>query len=321
MLGCRLGRLAVKRSRFEVVSEAWFENIVSESKILVVILNWRQAPLTIECVRVLKSVDWQNLDILVIDNGSDDNSAELLAKVLSPNELIMLPENRGFAAGSNAGLRQARESGYDYALLLNNDAFPTSDMLARMIAHIGPDVALVSPKIFYEVDPERIWFAGGDRHPITLDLINTGRDLPDSPQWSVSRDVDYLLGTCLLVNLAATENCPYFDEIYFLYFEDLDWSLRLKAQGLRLRLAADAHLYHRVAASSGGLNSPWRRYHMARSSVIFWRRYAYLGRPMIILLFRLASAVKSLLLLALTGRLTVARAYLNGLRDGWIVSG
>lgn len=288
------------------------------ARVLAVTLNWRQAAMTLKCVRALEAMTTAAaLDILVIDNGSGDGSAETLRRDLpSGVELLALPENLGFGRGNNVGLRRALDGGYDYALLINNDAFAARDMLDRLLAAADPTVALISPKIYYEARPDTLWFAGGRRRRRTLDIAGTGRGEKDGPDWGTDRDVDYLLGTCLLVNLAAIAAVGLFDERYFMYFEDLDWSLRLQQAGYRLRLAADAHLYHRVAASSGGLESPIRRYHLARSGAIFWRTHQRAGSPPAIFVFRAGSALKMLSRLIITGQFAVAAAYGRGLRDG-----
>ncbi len=287
-------------------------------RVLAVTLNWRQAAVTLECVRALGAMTTTAaLDILVIDNGSGDGSAEALRRELPPGvALLALPQNLGFGRGNNVGLRRALDGGYDYALLINNDAFAAPDMLDRLLAAAGPTVALVSPKIYYEARPDTLWFAGGRRRRRTLDIAGTGRGQVDGPAWAADRDADYLLGTCLLVNLAAIAAVGLFDERYFMYFEDLDWSLRLQQAGYRLRLAAAAHLCHRVAAGSGGLESPFRRYHLARSGVIFWRTHRQMGNSPAILIFRAGSALKMLSRLIVTGKFTVAAAYWRGLRDG-----
>ncbi|MBP7041385.1 MAG: glycosyltransferase family 2 protein [Chloroflexi bacterium] len=294
---------------------------MTQPMVLAITLNWRQAETTLACVRALQAMAYPNLRILVIDNGSEDGSAARLAAELPPEaRLLALPENLGFAAGNNVGLREAIAQAFDFALLVNNDAFAAPDMLARLLAETAPDVGLVSPKIFYAAARERIWFGDGRMHPITLDLRGTGRGQMDGPDWQHSRDADYVLGTCLLVNLQGVTAVGLLDEQFFMYFEDLDWSLRWRQAGFRLRLAADAHLYHEVALSSGGLESAARRYYLARSGVIFWRRYARLGRPWAIFLFRLGSGVKMVARLMWQRETAVARAYLRGLRDGWRAS-
>ena len=287
-------------------------------RILAIVLNWQQPGVTLECVAALRAMQGPALDILVIDNGSADESVDVFKKGTEDFRLLALPENVGFAAGNNHGLQMGLDEGYDYALLMNNDAFAAPDMLAKLLAETAPDIALLSPKIYYESEPERIWFANGRQHSLTLDLRDTGEGEIDGQQWAESQDVDYLLGTCLLVNLAAVGQVGLLDERYFFYFEDLDWSLRLRQAGYRLRMVAPAHLLHRVAYSTGGEeDSALRRYHLAHSSVIFWRRHARQGSPLLIIIFRLLSAIKMVTRLTLTGRGQVASAYLRGLRDGW----
>lgn len=289
------------------------------SRILAIVLNWRQPQVTLACVAALRGMSGPALDILVIDNGSGDDSAALLqtGAELHKFEFLALPHNLGFAGGNNAGLRQAIAESYDYALLVNNDAFAAPEMLGALLAEARSDIALLSPKITYEADPERIWFAGGQRRPRTLDLYGTGQDELDGPAFAASHDAAYLLGTCLLVNLQAARVVGLLDEQFFFYFEDLDWSLRFTEAGYRLRLVADAHLTHRVAVSTGGeVDAPRRRYYLAYGSARFWRKHAHLGSPPLILAFRLGSALKMIGRLLLQGRPDTAVAYLRGLRDG-----
>jgi GT2 family glycosyltransferase len=296
--------------------------VTKQLRILAITLNWQQPGVTQKCVQTLEAMNYPGLDILVVDNGSNDDSAvKLRASLSGKHKLLALPVNSGFAQGNNAALQIALQENYDYALLINNDAFAAPDMLAQLLNEAEPDIGLLSPKIFYESEPERIWFGNGDKNPLTLDLRNTGRGEFDSPKWALSRDVDYLLGTCLLVNLEAVRQTGLLDSIFFMYFEDLDWSIRMRKAGFRLRLVSTAHLCHRVATSTGSqADSPLRRYHLARSSVIFWRRYLRLGNPFVIILFRFGSALKMMGRLILTGQWDTAVAYLNGLHDGWKVS-
>lgn len=293
-------------------------NQISAPRVLAIVLNWRQPRMTLQCVRALLDMERADgLDVLVVDNGSGDDSPAVLAAEQDDFELLLLPQNIGFGAANNIGLRLAGEREYDYALLVNNDAFAGRHMLGELLAASRPDIGLCSPKITYESDPARVWFAGGRQGILTLDLQGTGKDQPDGNAWAVSRDVDYLLGTCLLVNLAAAAAVGLFDEQFFFYFEDLDWSIRMRQGGYRLRLVTTARLRHRVAASTGSEeDSPLRRYHLARSSILFWRKHARLGSRSVIFMFRLASAIKMIARLSLRGRWATVRSYLAGLVDG-----
>ncbi len=285
-------------------------------KVLIVTLNWRQAEMTVECVQALQAMIYPSVEIMVIDNGSGDESPRILKDKLTNIHIRCLPENIGFAAGSNVGLQYALNHNFEYALLINNDAFPAHDMLSILMEETAPDIALMSPKIYYEAEPERIWFAGGRQHPTLLELLNRGQGELDGTSWQSAQDVDYLLGTCLLVNLTAIKKVGLLNEQYFMYYEDLDWSIRFRTAGYRLRLIADAHLYHRAAISSGGTDSPLRRYYLARSSFIFFYSHRQQGKSWAILVFRTLNAIKQVGVLLLSGKGSVARAYLRGLHDG-----
>ena len=285
--------------------------------VLTIILNWRQPELTIECVNTLQASTYQPLDIMVIDNGSGDDSVEILRQNLPNVTVISFPENRGFAKGCNWGLRWAQENAYSWAFLLNNDAFVTPTTLDALMAAIDTDVGLLSPKIFYENQPEILWFAGGTQHPTLLEMRETGQGELDKTSWKQTRNVDYLVGTGLLVNLTAVSKVGLLDENYFMYYEDLDWSIRLRQAGYKLRLVANAHLYHRVSFSTGGASSPAQLYYQGRSSVIFFYQHAREGNPWLILLFRLGSAFKRIGILLWRGESKAIRHYLRGLWDGW----
>lgn len=276
--------------------------------------------MTIECIRSLQKMDYQRKDFLIIDNGSGDNSAKIFQQKLPEIHVEELPDNFGFATGANVGLNYAVQKNYHYALLINNDAFPKKDMLTKLYEAAESDIALLSPKIFYEAEPNRIWFAGGQRHSKLLEVRNRGQGELDGPKWQTSRNVDYLLGTCLLINLHLVSQLNFFDERYFMYYEDLDLSLRCQLAGFRLRLVSDAHLYHRVSASSGGENTPSKIHMLARSSFLFFHTHARKGAKYSIFIFRTFSAVKHILHFFITGNYKATFAYLSGLHEGWHIA-
>lgn len=290
---------------------------MNASTVLAIILNWRQPHLTIECVSTLQNSTYKNLDILVIDNGSGDDSVEILQHNLPSATILPLPHNLGFARGCNIGLRWAKEHKYKWTLLLNNDAFVAQDMLERLMNATAENTGLLSPKIFYRAQPNYIWFAGAKQHPLLLEMRETGQGETDGAKWQETREVEYLVGTGLLVNVTAVFQVGLFDERYFMYYEDLDWSIRLRQAGLRLLLVADAHLYHQVSFSSGGQSSPAQLYHQAKSSILFFTQHASEGQPLLILLFRLGSALKKASWLLWQRNFPALLAFSQGLKDGW----
>jgi GT2 family glycosyltransferase len=290
---------------------------MNQPKTLIVILNWQQPEVTIACIDAVQAMRDASFDILLIDNGSKDDSAVRFQQALPDIPLLILPENLGFAGGCNVGLRHAIKHNYQYALLLNNDAFPETDMLSHLLSEMGEDVGLTAPKVLYHPERDYIAFGGGRQHPSLLELRDDLAGKKDSPKYESSKEVDYLWGTCWLVNLAALEKVGLLDERFFMYYEDLDWSIRFQETGYRLLWVGKARLYHQESRSTGGTDSPLRRYYLARSSVIFFRRYAHLGKPSYIFCFRLGSAVRMVVRLLMKGYLASARSYIRGMWDGW----
>jgi len=139
---------------------------------------------------------------------------------------------------------------------------------------------------------------------------------PDNGRWSDTIERSVLVGCGLLIRRDLLERVGLFDERFFMYYEDLDLCLRARRAGYRLLLVPSAKMWHKVAVSSGGRDSPGERYHMARSSVLFFRKHARSWQVPFIAPYRTASAVKTVTRLLLRRRPDSARAYLRGLRDG-----
>jgi len=284
---------------------------------LVIILNWRGADMTVECIDHVTAMGVDRADILVVENGSHDGSLERIRALDPPVRILPLDENLGFAGGVNAGLRTAADDGYRFALLMNNDAVPRRDTLERLREEWAEDVALLAPSIVHREPGDRVWISGGSLSPRLLEPRRTGEGSRVVTDGRVVAESEILYGTCLLVNLRAVAECGPLDDRLFLYYEDLDWSIRFRDAGFRLLAVKDAVVWHEQGTSVGGLHSETRQFHMARSSVIFYRLHGHRGRPVAIFLFRLVSGLKQLGGIILRGRFRSAGAYLRGIRAGF----
>jgi GT2 family glycosyltransferase len=279
-------------------------------------LNWNRRDDTLACLESLSKLDYPNTRLLVIDNGSRDGSAGAISEQFPEVELIVNARNLGFAAGCNVGLRHALEHGAEHIFLINNDTLVDPQALRHLVALSGPDVGMVAPKIYYAAEPKRLWSVGGMRHPLTLEKTGDARGQLDQGQWEAVLERDYFVGCALLLSRLLLTQVGLFDERFFMYYEDSDLSLRARQAGFRLLFAPQAHIWHKVAISSGGSDSPNERYWMARSSVIFFRKHVRGPRWLVVLPYRTGSAVKTVSRLLLRWRWSAAKAYLLGLRDG-----
>lgn len=281
-----------------------------------VILSWNRREDTLACLASLAKLDYPCVRLLLVDNGSSDGTAEAVARQFPGIEVIVNERNLGFAAGCNVGLRHALEQGANYVFLLNNDTLVEPAALNHLIALVGPNVGMVAPKIYYAADPTRIWSVGGMCNPFTFEKTGDRRGHVDTGHWDKVMERDYLVGCALLISRRLLTEVGLFDERFFMYYEDSDLSLRARQAGFKLLLSPQARVWHKVALSSGGSDSPGERYWMARSSVLFFHKHVHGFRWLIVLPYRVGSAIKTVLRLILHSQGRSAWAYLRGLYDG-----
>ena len=281
-------------------------------------LNWNRKQDTLECLSSFMEVHWPagwEVRLLLLDNGSTDGTVEAVQATFPHVEIVHNAENFGFARGFNEGLRYALQQGADAIFIFNNDTLFDTNLGLPLLAALDAGVAAVSPAIFYADPPTEIWSVGGGRHPWTLEMTgNHGRGLPHLPNEPFDRA--FLTACALIFQSKALREIGLFDEQFFMYYEDSDWSIRAQRAGWRLRVAPKAHLLHKVAQSSGGSESPNERYYMARSSLKFFRKHATGWQWAAIIPFRLGSALRTTLRLARHKKISAISSYWRGLWDG-----
>jgi len=222
-------------------------------KLTILVLNWKQPLATLECLASLRQADLCGGEIVVIDNGSDDGSIDMLRAADSSLRLIALPENLGYAGGNNAGLRLALDEGADRILVLNNDTTVSPDFLATLMRALddSPEAAAVCAAVHRLDRPEmlNIAFAQvnfGSRNAVRLKGVNA---LP-SEGFADRQQVEAVIGCCVLFRAEALRKVGLFDEDFFAYHEDIDWSLRAKNAGFGLLYEPYARVFHARSGST-----------------------------------------------------------------------
>ncbi len=286
--------------------------------VTLIIVAWNQLEKTLACLETAAALTYPNVRVLLVDNGSEPPLAGPVAGRFPGVELLRLPDNLGFGGGYNAGLRHALRGDSRHFLLLNNDTLLEPDLIAPLVEEIerAPDVGLVTAKIYYAAEPRRIWTVGANLN-VFLDLKNNGQGEIDEGQWDEPRDVDFAPFCAILIRREVLESVGLLDEEFFLYYEDMDYCRRARTAGWRIRLQPAAQVRHDVSASSGGRFSPLERYWMAQSSGRYFRKHGRGWRMVLIVPFRLASAIKMTARLLLAGKRDALRAYWRGLWIGW----
>ena len=249
-------------------------------EVAALLLNWRRASMTLQCLEDLLATTGVVLRVLVIDNGSGDDSAavlqggvrELEARTSHRIELEALAQNVGFAGGMNHGLRWAERCAARYVLVLNNDLRLRPDFLAPLVEVLAndPSVAAVGPTVLY---PDgRVWAEGGRTGftPNAVQLCRHGKT--PRPRDHGPEAVEFLPAACVLFRTADLCAIGGFDESYFMYWEDVDLCDRLRARGGSIVWLPWVRVEHAPGQSSGGGRSPLRKFLMACNSVRWLRR-------------------------------------------------
>ena len=211
---------------------------------------------TDECLASLAAVDYPAHELVVVDNGSDDGSVEMLAERWAGQaRFIETGKNLGAAAGWNAGVKAVFNES-DYFLILNNDVVVAPNLVEQLIAAFegAPDTALASPVIVSYDRPDIVWFAGG-RYERLLGLSThpgLGRSWRQlGRRFGALVITDYVPLCAALVSKPAFQRTGLFDESFFFGHEDVDWCMRAGDAGLRCRVVGAPLVRHKVSVSSG----------------------------------------------------------------------
>jgi GT2 family glycosyltransferase len=246
-----------------------------EPLVWIVLVNWNGRSVTLDCLSSLRATGYHHCQILVVDNASSDGSPETIQKLFPSVELLVLPENRRFAGGNNAGIFRALQQGAEMVLLLNNDTTVEAGFLAPMVERLQSDrsIGIVAPKILYHDDPRRFWFAGGRISFWTGTMRHLGIREVDNGQFDTSREIDYASGCCLLARKELIETIGGLDESYYMYSEDADWSVRARKAGYKIAYEPRSRIYHRLSVSAGGHLSWYKMRHKFTSNFRFFLRH------------------------------------------------
>lgn len=223
-------------------------SVNAEPQVTCIILNWNGWRDTIECLDALKRCTYAQLSIIVVDNGSTDDS---VARIRAAHPEIVILESRsniGFAGGNNIGIRHALAHGAEYVWLLNNDTKPDPDALSALIAKAASDkrIGAVASICYYADEPSKVEAWGGAHVNLWIGYGRNSRQ-PREDNWFHA-----LNGTSLLIASRALADAGLLDEVFFLYWEDTEFCLRLRKKGWRIAAAAGSHILHKVNASTGG---------------------------------------------------------------------
>lgn len=241
--------------------------------VAIIVLNWNGGDDTLACLASLAQIDYPAVTIIVVDNGSRDESVAAIRAYHPTVHLIETGANLGYAGGNNVGLRYALDQGYDYMLLLNNDTEVAPDFLSKLVAACeqSPNVGAAGPKIYLYDHPTTIWSAGG-----VIDWRNGGRTAMrglnqlDDGQFEHMMDVDFAPGCAILIRRQVLLDSGLLEERFGMYYEETEWCVRMARAGWRIVYVPQSHIWHKVRVDLQEW-SPRITYYMVRNRLLFLR--------------------------------------------------
>ena len=291
--------------------------------VAIVILNWKQCRLTLDCLNSISTMDYpiERLQTIVVDNNSMDDSVQTVRDMYPGVTIIENTENLGYAGGNNVGIRYALERGADYICILNNDVLVSSNLLQALITPFeqASDVAVATPLITDMTFTDRVWALGArvdctnglvERLHVNM-LVNAMQPLPPF-------SVDVAPGSAMLIKAECFTRVGLLDADFFLYYEEGDWCLTLKEMGYRIIAVPQALVQHKVSATVG-TSSPLTDYYMIRNRIRFIRRHWHGYRMVYVLLKALAQELWIIFVYTIKShrgqRIPGRNARLRGIKD------
>jgi GT2 family glycosyltransferase/acetyltransferase-like isoleucine patch superfamily enzyme len=279
----------------------------------IVTVNYNQTNVTRDLLISLRSITYPSIEIIVVDNGSADNSITLLKDEFPEIKLILTGKNTGFAGGNNIGIKAG--SG-DYFLLINNDVEVTPGFLEPLVDCFqkNPKVGIASPKIVYFNRDEKIQYAGSSRiSPFTGRGKRYGYLEKDSGQYDFDLKTELGHGAGLITSKVVLDSVGLLPELYFLYYEEHDWTENVKRNGYEVHYVGTSKIYHKESISTGK-NSPLKTYYLSRNRILFAKRNSSRFEFFSSLLYTfIVAAPKNTFVFLIRGDIDNLKAYVRGL--------
>jgi GT2 family glycosyltransferase len=219
-----------------------------KTNVTIVIPNWNGADFIAEALTSLQQQTLQH-KVIVVDNGSSDDSVSIIRKEFPHVRLLEFKDNAGFSGGVNRGIQPALEDGADFIALFNNDATADPNWLAQLVsaAEDQPSAGIVTGKLLH-TDGDHI-DSTGEFYTIWGMPFPRDRNQKDTGQRDIAQNIFGGTGGASLYRAKMLKQIGLFDEDFFVYFEDIDLSFRAQLAGWKVWLQPSAIAYHRVSAS------------------------------------------------------------------------
>lgn len=256
-----------------------------------------------------------SLEVIVVDNGSQGDEANILQTKFPHINAIRSNQNLGFAGGNNLGIKAAKGK---YLFLINNDTVFKEFNLDVLIKRLesSPKIGMVCPKIRFAWANNPIQFAGyTPLSTITIRNKAIGYGEEDKGQYNTPHQTPYAHGAAMMLKREVLDKVGLMPECYFLYYEELDWSMMMTRAGYEIWYEPDCTIYHKESQSTGQ-NSPLRTYYITRNRLLLVKRnFLGINKYLAYTYLQLIVASRDIIKYLIKGRLDLLKSTIKGLLD------
>ncbi len=282
--------------------------------VYVVVLNYMAAKLTIDCVRSVLKIAYPNLGVIVVDNGSKDDSADRLRGAFSDPrvEILINEKNYGYTGGNNRGIERALSEGAEYIFVLNNDTIAQEGCLTPAIEAMegNPRLAIAGCPI--------LELASGAQPRMRYGLrvsLSTGK-VTDVTNWSQPHEVDAACGSAILLRTETIRRIGMFDPNLFIQWEEIDLCYRARAAGYQISVVPGPGVRHWGSHTIGRFR-PLALFYYIRNQAWFVRRHGRLKHRVVFTIFKFSYFYpREILSRLIRGQFELLGALLRGIWEG-----
>ena len=290
--------------------------VQSDIQISIITVNYNGLADTCALIDSIPFNDYP-LEVIVVDNASNHDEATLLEQMYPQIKVIRSTKNLGFAGGNNLGIKAAQGK---YLFFINNDTLlrPQTSSISHLISRLEADekIGVVCPKIRFAWDNYPIQFAGyTPLSPISIRNRSIGFGEEDHGQYDTPHPTPYAHGAAMMVKREVIEKAGMMPECYFLYYEELDWSMMIRRAGYDIWYEPAYTIYHKESRTTGQ-GSPLRTFYITRNRLLFTKRnLSGLKKYLAFTYLTTVVAIKDILKYAFKGQFGLVKATTNGIID------
>lgn len=260
---------------------------MKSKSIAIILLNWNNSDFTIECIKSLKKTTYLNKKIIVVDNASSDDSLTKISSNFPEIDVIVNSKNLGFTGGNNVGIKRALQENFDFIMLLNNDTIVEESFIEPLVDAFGGNVGAVQPLILNYPEKGTIWNNGGSIDNFLGRFISLDKNKSiKSIEKIKNKRSEWISGCCFMLRSSLISKIGLLDEKFFVYFEDVDWSIKISDLKLDLIIVQQSRIFHHEGASwnskkrsSEGYVSPYTHYLNIRNHILILRKHSKIFNP------------------------------------------